>query len=201
MSPIRRIPPRSARSAQDPPVRLARFVRVAVRGASRRPKLTIAAWLALIIACVALGSLSGTRTLSDSGSGVGEAAHAQARLTSSGLADPSTENVLVRSSSAPRTTAVVATLSRRARGLSTVLTVRTPRGTPGLSRAGGRTALVVVTLRGDPDDAGPQVAPLEHLVSTIARQSPGVSIQESGGASVDRAMNQIVDNGLHRAPS
>jgi len=199
MSPTRRTSPRSARPAQDPPAPLARFVRAAARGASRRPKLTIAAWLALITACVALGSLSGTRTLSDSASGIGEAAHAQARLASSGLADPATENVLVRSSSAPHTAAVVATLSRRARGESTVLTVRTPLGTPGLSRAGGRSALVVVTLRGNPDDADSQVAPLERLVSTVARQSPGVSIQESGGASIDRAMNQIVDNGLHRA--
>jgi uncharacterized membrane protein YdfJ with MMPL/SSD domain len=199
MSPIRRVSPRSERSAQDPPAPLARFVRAAARGASRRPKLTIAAWLALIAACVVLGSLSGTRTLSDSASGVGEAAHAQALLASSGLADPATENVLVRSGSAPRSAAVVATLSRRARALSTVLAVRTPRQTLALSRAGGRTALVVITLRGGVDDSDAQVVPLERLVSSVARQSPGVSIQESGGTSIDRAMNQIVDDGLHRA--
>ena len=156
-------------------------------------------WLALIAACVVLGSLSGTRTLSNSASGVGEAAHAQARLASAGLADPATENVLVRSSSATRTAAVVATLSRRARSLRTVRAVRTPRQTAGLSRAGGRTALVVVMLRGAASDADAQVAPLEGLVSSVAHQSPGVSVQESGGASIDRAMNQIVDDGLHRA--
>ena len=78
---------------------LARFVHAAARSAARRPKTTVALWLALIVACVVLGSSAGMRTLSNAGSGTGESARADARLTASGLQGPATENVLVRSSS------------------------------------------------------------------------------------------------------
>ena len=50
---------------------LARVVRVAASASARRPKTTVAFWFALIAACVALGTLSGMRTLSNSGSGTG----------------------------------------------------------------------------------------------------------------------------------
>ena len=44
---------------------LSRFVHAAARSAARRPKTTVALWLALIVACVALGSSAGMRTLSN----------------------------------------------------------------------------------------------------------------------------------------
>jgi RND superfamily putative drug exporter len=74
---------------------LSRFVHAAARIAARRPKTTVALWLALIVACVGLGSSAGMHTLSNSGSGVGESARADARMSASGLKGPATENVLV----------------------------------------------------------------------------------------------------------
>jgi uncharacterized membrane protein YdfJ with MMPL/SSD domain len=191
--------PRSAGSVERPLAPLARFVRAAARAASRRPKLTIALWLALIVSCSVLGSLSGTRTLSDAASGVGESAQAQQRLAAAGLQDAAFEDVLVRSSSPHRTAAAVGALSRIAGRLPTVGSVQTPQTTSGLSRAGGRTGLVVVTLRGDPNDADSHVVPLEHAVSGLAARTPGVTFQEAGGGSVDRAITQDVDHGLHHA--
>jgi uncharacterized membrane protein YdfJ with MMPL/SSD domain len=184
---------------EPPSASLARFVRAAARAASRRPKLTIALWLALIASCVVFGSLSGTRTLSDAASGVGESAHAQQRLSAAGLQDPATENVLVRSSSPHRTAAAVDALGRIAGRLPTVASVQTPQATSGLSRAGGRTGLLVVTLRGDPNDADSHVVALEHAVSGLAAHTPGVTFQEAGGGSIDRAITQVVDHGLHHA--
>ena len=178
---------------------LARFVHAAARSAARRPKTTVALWLALIVACVVLGSSAGMRTLSNSGSGTGESARADARLTASGLKGPATENVLVRSSSPQRTAHAVAALEAGARRLPAVKSVDGPDRSPELSRAGGRTALVVVTLRGDPDNPDSRAATVQQFVDGLSARQPGVTFNEAGSGSEDNAMNQLVNNGLHRA--
>ncbi len=177
---------------------LARFVHAAARSAARRPKTTVALWLALIVACVGLGSSAGMRTLSNSGSGTGESARADARLTASGLQGPATENVLVRSSSPQHTAHAVAALEAGRRRLPAVKSVDGPDRSPELSRAGGRTALVVVTLRGDPNDQDARAAQVQHYVDGLAARQPGVTFQEAGSGSEDNAITQLVNNGLHR---
>jgi RND superfamily putative drug exporter len=191
------IPTVSSRGSEDSGL-LARFVRAAARGAARRPKTTIAVWFALIAACVAAGSLSGMRTLSNGASGTGESARASARLTASGIQGPATENVLVKSNSSARTAQAVLALEAQARRLPVVRSVDGPDRSPELSRAGGRTALVVVSLRGDPNDADSRAAQVQRLVVGMSSREPGVSFQEAGGGSIDNAVNQIVNNGLHR---
>lgn len=178
---------------------LGRFVQAGARGAARRPKTTIALWFALIVACVAAGSLAGMRTLSNDASGTGESARADARLTASGLRDPATEHVLVKSSSSALTAQAVAVLEAQARRLPVVRSVNGPDHSPELSRAGGRTALVVVTLRGDPNNADGRAAQVQRLVAGVSSREPGVTFQEAGGGSIDNAVNQLVNNGLHRA--
>ncbi len=179
---------------------LSRFVHAAARSAARRPKTTVALWLALIVACVVLGSSAGMRTLSNAGSGTGESARADARLTASGLKGPATENVLVRSSSPKRTAQAVDALEAGARRLPAVKSVQGPNDSPELSRAGGRTALVVVTLRGDPNKPDSRAAQVQHFVEELVRErQPGVTFYEAGSGSEDNAITSLVNNGLHRA--
>ncbi|HEX4009167.1 MAG TPA: MMPL family transporter [Solirubrobacteraceae bacterium] len=178
---------------------MARGVSAVAGGAARRPKLTIALWLVLIAACLLAGAQVGTRMLSDAASGTGQSAQAQSRLSAAGLRAPAVENVLVRSSSAAKTTRAVTALERRARALPSVASVRGPAQAPALSRAGGRTALVQVQVRGDPDNADEHVAPLEAVVAQVAALEPGVRLQEAGLASGGHAINQVVDTDLHHA--
>ena len=178
---------------------LSRFVRAAARSAGRRPKTTVALWLALIIACVALGSSAGMRTLSNSGSGTGESARADARLTASGLKGPATENVLVRSSSPQRTANAVKALEAGARRLPAVRSVDGADRSHDLERAGGRTALVVVTLRGDPNNPDARAAQVQHVVNQLSANEHGVTFYEAGSGSEDNAITSLVNNGLHRA--
>jgi uncharacterized membrane protein YdfJ with MMPL/SSD domain len=173
---------------------LARLVGGAARGASRRPKLAIALWLVLVVGCLVADGLSGTRQLSNAASGTGESARAEARLHHAGLIDPTTETVLITSSRATQTAAAAQALSDRARGLSDVRTVSPPA-----TKAGGRTALVVVSLRGDPNDADLHVAPLERAVANVRRSHPAVTMREAGRGSVGHAIDQAVDGGLQRA--
>ncbi len=197
MSKTRPRTPHASPSSPSGP--LARFVRSAVRAASRRPKLTIGLWLCLIVGCVALGSLSGTRELSDAASGVGQSAQAQERLSKAGIEDPATENVLVRSGRAQSTASAVAALSARLGALRGVRSVEDARTTPSLSRSGGRIQLVVVTLRGDPANADSRVVPVQHAVADLAARTRAVSFLEEGDGSGERAVEQVVDQGLHRA--
>jgi uncharacterized membrane protein YdfJ with MMPL/SSD domain len=178
---------------------LARFVRAASRSASRRPKTVIALWLALIAACTMLGSVAGTRSLSDSASNVGESAHGAATLQHAGLQDPARETILVRSANPHTTTAAASAIAARARGLAVVNGVQTPAETPSLTTDGGRTDLVVVTLRGSPDDADDHVAPLLSLVQRMRHAEAGVTIEEAGDASSDHSVSSLVDRGLKRA--
>jgi RND superfamily putative drug exporter len=178
---------------------LSRFVHAAARNAARRPKTTVALWLALVVACVMFGSSAGMRTLSHSGSGTGESARADARLTASGLKGPATENVLVRSSSPERTAHAVKTLEAGVSRLAAVKSVDGPDRSPELSRAGGRTALVVVTLRGDPDNPDSRAADVQHFVNQLAAHEHGVTFLEDGAGSEDNAITKLVNDGLHRA--
>jgi len=178
---------------------LDRLVLAASRASARGPRLTIALWLALIVGCVAAGSIVGMRSLSNAASRTGESARADARLTAAGLGDESTENVLVRSSSAARAGRAVAMLEAQARRLSVVAAVDGPDRSPALSRAGGRVALVAITVRGDPDHVDGNAARAQRLVDDLARRESAVSFQEAGTGSIDNAVNGIISPSLRRA--
>jgi RND superfamily putative drug exporter len=139
------------------------------------------------------------RTLSNAGSGVGESARADARLTASGLQGPATEDVLVTSGSASNTARAVAALQSDVRRLPAVKSIVGPQRGSSQSTAGGRTALVVVTLRGDPNNPDARAAQVQRVVDGLARSHPGVTFREAGSGSEANAMNKIVNDGLHRA--
>jgi uncharacterized membrane protein YdfJ with MMPL/SSD domain len=179
--------------------RLARAVAAVSGAAARRPRLTAVLWLALIAGLIVAGAMAGTRTLSAAASGTGESARADARLAAAGLRAPAVESILVVSADRARTARAVARIEAGARRLPAVAGVRGPGDAPALSRAGGRTALVQVRLRGDPDTAGDPVAGLQGMVRSVASGVPAVSIHEAGAASAEHAIGQVVSHDLHRA--
>jgi uncharacterized membrane protein YdfJ with MMPL/SSD domain len=178
---------------------LARVVQRAARSSARRPKTVIALWLALVVACIAGGSATGSRMLSNSASNVGPSARAYTTLHHAGLVPAETEDILIRSANAHRTAVATGAFAARARRLHVVSSVRTPARTPSLSTDGGRTALTVVTLRGDPGDADSHVVPLINLVSRMRSHLPGVTLEEVGDASGDHAVSGLISKGLARA--
>ena len=174
-------------------------MRGAARACARRPKRVIALWLALIVACFAGGAIAGTHSLSDVDSGAGQSRAAAQRLERAGMINSFTENVIVRSGSAAATRHTVAVLAAGAKRIRYVISVRSPATDPPLARDGGRTGLVVVTLRGDPDEQDAHVEPLARFVDRAAARAHGVYVGEAGDGSGERAMNTLVSNGLHTA--
>jgi uncharacterized membrane protein YdfJ with MMPL/SSD domain len=186
-------------SGSQPSGRLARAVSSVSGASARHPKTMVVLWLVLIAGCIFAGGATGTKTLSNAGSGTGESARADAALSRAHLKAPAVESVLVSSGSARSTAAAVTTLELRARRLPSVTSVHGPRERPALSRAGGRLALVQVQLRGDPDHADNHVAPLEKVVASVAATHPGAKLLQAGEASGSHAITQVVNNDLSHA--
>jgi uncharacterized membrane protein YdfJ with MMPL/SSD domain len=178
---------------------LARLVRRAAGASARWRKTTLVLWLALVVGCVAAGTMTGTEKLTDAQAGVGQSASADARVADAGLSDPAVESILVRSSDAARTRTAAADLQRRAARLPQVGAVHGPADTPALSTAGGRTVLVQASLRGDPDDAADNVEPLERAVAAVRADHRGVVLQQTGPGSGERAIDDVVADDLQRA--
>jgi uncharacterized membrane protein YdfJ with MMPL/SSD domain len=171
-----------------------------VSGASaRRPKTVILLWLVLVVGMVMAGSMAGTKMLSDADSGVGDSAKAMQRLEDAGLSDPAVESVLVRTGDRASTAKVTADVVRRARTAPDVAKVRGPAQVPSLSADGGRTALVQVTLRGDPDDAGDHVDGLTAAVRAARAANPSADLQIAGPGTVGKAIDTIVEDDLRKA--
>jgi uncharacterized membrane protein YdfJ with MMPL/SSD domain len=178
---------------------LARVVRRAAGASARWRKTTLVLWLALVVGCVAAGTMTGTEKLTDAQAGVGQSASADAQIADAGMKDPAVESILVKSSDPARTRAAAADLQRRAAKLPQVSAVHGPADTPALSTAGGRIVLVQAALRGDPDDAGDNVKPLERTVAAVHADHRGVVLQQAGPGSIDKAVNEVVSDDLQHA--
>jgi RND superfamily putative drug exporter len=175
-----------------------------VSGASaRRPKRVLLLWLVFVVACIVGGSVTGTRSLGPAEQGVGESGRATEALVAAGLREPATEAVLVRTDDAATTAGVTRELRTRLRGVPGVRAVDGPFG-PGrraasLTTDGGRTSLVLVTMRGDPDTAEERVKPVQDAVAAVARRHPDARVQQAGSGSLDREIDAIVKEDLQRA--
>lgn len=182
---------------------LGRFVRAVARFSTHRPKLTILLWIVLIVGCIAAGAATGTTSLKGSEGGVGESARADRLIEQAKLRGQATETILVRTKTATATDAAVRTLAARVDGLKPVAGVQSPAsGGPdadALRADGGRSALLVVSLRGDPDDAGDNVGPVTKAVDRFSAAHPAVEVSQAGSGSIDNAIGDMVAQDLQRA--
>ncbi|MEV4419077.1 MMPL family transporter [Patulibacter sp. NPDC049589] len=180
------------------PSPLARAVVAVSRLSTRRPKVTIALWIVLIVACTAAGVLTGTRTLTDAENGVGASGRAAVQLDDAGLRAPATETVLVRTGDAATTARVARDLESRARRLPSVASVAGP-SVAAQRTDGGRAVLVRATLRGDPDDAADHVAPLTSAVRDVAAAHPGARLSQVGAGTLQHEFDDVVATDMQRA--
>jgi uncharacterized membrane protein YdfJ with MMPL/SSD domain len=178
---------------------LVRVIRRVSGAAARRPRLTITLWLLLVVACVVGGMAAGTKQLTNDQTGVGESARANSLIAAAHLRRPAQENILVRSANAATTRSAVAALQTSLRAVPRAGSIRRPSDTPALSKAGGRTALVQVTLRGDPDKAGDHVDGVQRAVARVAARHPHARLQEAGDGTFDKAFNTYAGTDLAHA--
>jgi putative drug exporter of the RND superfamily len=154
------------------------------RWSIHHPWVAVAAWMAFVVVCVALGAISGTKTL-DNGA-VGESARGYATMDEHHLWGPPRELAYIRAQSALVPKSAIRDVARRLRALGL-----TPERK--LS-ADGRSAVVSAQLtREIPIDR------IRAAVAAAARAHPRLTIEETGDVSADQARNRTVDRDLHRA--
>jgi uncharacterized membrane protein YdfJ with MMPL/SSD domain len=153
------------------------------RWSIHHPRVAVAAWLAFVVACVALGAISGTKTL-DNGA-VGESARGYAIMDKHSLWGPGRELAYLHAQSAPVPRGAIRDVERRFRALGL---------TPARKlSADGRSAVVSTPLTRD--------IPVEQIraaVAAAARAHPELTIEETGDVSADQARSRTVDRDLHR---
>jgi RND superfamily putative drug exporter len=155
-------------------------------------------WLAFVALAVVLGVMHGTISQTDAEQTNGEAARAEQMLSAAHVKNIASENVLVHSrtltASAPafhRTVEDVrATLMRTAN----VRHVRL-----GSVSKDGHLALVGFDVSGDGGTADARIQPALDAVAKLGATHHGFAISEVGDASISKAMNKVVSDGLSKA--
>ena len=175
------------------------------RWSATHRKAAIWGWVAFVVAALALGGTLGTKTLSDSQSGVGESAAADRRLESA-FPEAATESVLVQSrrkrASAPGFRAAVAGVEARLSDLPFVRELEGPYGpgADGRVSADGHSALVQFEI---PENA--RVDPQEKVGTALAavaatqRAHPRMTIEEVGDASAEKAISDNIGEDFSKA--
>ena len=169
---------------------------------ARHRKIVVVGWLLLVAAAFTVGQRLGTTNLNSYDPG--QAGRAERVLASPVVPQLAGESVLIQSHAPVREfrddpaawqamTQVVAAL----RGLprTTATDIRSPLTSSGMTS--GRSALLTFDVPGgNPDQA---VVPAQNAVAAIAARHPGLTIEEAGGASVDRATGSIVSQDFRKA--
>ncbi len=170
---------------------------------ARHRKTAVFGWLVLVVAAVLVGQRLGTENLNSYDPGqAGKAEHVLALPV---VQQPDSEAVLIQGRSAGQTyatdpqiraavrqvVAALRALPRSAAGIESPLT------TPGL--VSGRSALVTFNVAGNPNDDDQAVVPAANAVAALAARHPGVTIEEAGGATLDRATGSVIDQDFHKA--
>ncbi len=170
------------------------MVRAVSSWSARRRKRVVAGWLLFVVACVAAGSLTGTRELTDAG--VGESGRAQKVADAAGLTPRPSETVMLRAADPQRAVRLGRTLARRLDAVAVVGAVDGPQLIDGPQ---GKVVLVRAELRGDPDTVGDRVAPVVRAVDGVRALDRGVRVDQAGDGSVNAQMETVMTEDLKRA--
>jgi RND superfamily putative drug exporter len=173
-------------------------------GAARRPWITLGIWGVVLAGAIVLaGDLGDVVTETQELTVATESQQAQdligERLTGS---QPAQEFVVVESADYtvgdPAFSAIITGLTGELRAVDTVVSAVSPvDGVPGLVSDDGHTALVVVTLAGDPDDAMTTAEPVVAAVET-ADAEPQFRVTTMGYGSIGGEFTTLAEETLQR---
>jgi RND superfamily putative drug exporter len=174
---------------------------------ARHKKTAVFGWLALIVAAVVIGGMA--HSAKKESYDPGEAGRAERALNASGISQQS-ENVLAQSlsgtsfASDKEFRATVSDIAAALRAMpDAAAEVRSPLDDTSEGKAllakDGKSALVTFVVAGDKDKAQETVVKALDAVAKVQTAHPGIRVEEAGTASVDKAINDIVNEGLQRA--
>lgn len=173
------------------------IVRIATWSA-RHPSRAIAGWVIVVAVCLTVGSSVGTNSGEIKDFWIGEAGRAEAIAATGGLTPPPVEQILITSPAGPldvrAADAVARDVAEKMRTLPEVANVSDPIRQPD---AGG--VRLAVTLVGDADTAKQAVPTLLERTAAAQTEHPGLTIAQTGSASISTGIDERLGQDLARA--
>ncbi|OJF10075.1 MMPL family transporter [Couchioplanes caeruleus] len=173
-------------------VRLARW-------SAENPWRAVALWVVFVAVCFFGGNAAGLQEATAKDMSVGESGRAGVIVEEGRFADePAVDNVLI--------TARSGALDQRAAGEAAKAAATQLRTVPGVASVGeaipardGSALLVPVTMSGDPETASDRVEPLRTATAKVQEQFPGLRVEEVGGPSISKALDDTLGKDFQRA--
>ncbi len=170
---------------------------------ARHRKTAVIGWLLLVVAAVVIGQRLGTDNLNSYDPG--QAGQAERVLAQPVVQQPDNEDVLIQGHSPgqtygqdPEFRQAVRQVVAALRALPQAATdIQSPLNSPGLIT--GRSALVAFNVAGNPGNDDQAVVPAMNAVAAIQARHPGLTVEEAGAASLDRATSGITSQDFRKA--
>jgi putative drug exporter of the RND superfamily len=174
------------------------------RWSARHWKTATFGWLAVVAIVTVLGALAGMNEISDAEGMSGESARAQRIIDGARFREAGMEVVLVQSRTETadraafrRTVQHAVSVLSRTRGVQAVRSPYAPGNGDQISKD-RHSALIDVEL--DPRTDELETADrAQRAVAVVARAHPGFRVEQTGGASIEKALEDTVDKDLERA--
>jgi putative drug exporter of the RND superfamily len=175
------------------------------RWSSEHRAKAILLWIALLlVAVVAAGS--GAKMLSNAGESSGDSAKAERLLENGGFDQPAAEQVLLQARGTGSIDSAAGRSAAREVAAAVLATsrvdhVRSPfaAGNSGQISRDGRSALVLFSMKKKSKTAYKRVQPVLDAVGRVAKAHPQLRIEQFGGASATKALNDTVGKDFTRA--
>ncbi len=158
-------------------------------------------WLGAVIVVLVAGHFAGTVQLAAADTGAGETGIAQ-QMMARDFTQRASEEVLFESSastSSPAFRAAVRDTIARIEATGRVTSVQSPYDPRYAGALGAHAALLGFQLTGSLTSEASTVVPVLDAVSAAARAHPGISIAETGDATITKSLNDTVLRDLHRS--
>jgi uncharacterized membrane protein YdfJ with MMPL/SSD domain len=172
------------------------------RWSGRHRKKAILGWLAFVILAFAAGTMIGSTQISDVDQFSGEAGEAEQTLDRAGLR-PVEEVVFVQSDTLtvedPAFRAAIEDITARLSRVEHVENVESPLTGDSEVSADGHAALVGFEIAGDSTEAKKRVDPTLAAVAAAQAAHPALDIEQFGGASGNKAINEVIGDDLKKA--
>jgi putative drug exporter of the RND superfamily len=172
-------------------------VRIA-RWSAEHPWRAIALWIVFVAVCFVGGTMAGQHDATSKDQAIGEDGRASVIIDDGHFNDPAVEHVLITSRGGPldraAATAAANDVATRMRAVAGVSQVGDP-----IPARDGTALLLPVTMSGDRDTSSDRVQPLLDATAAAQRAHPELRIEEAGGPSISKAMDDTLGKDFKRA--
>jgi RND superfamily putative drug exporter len=158
----------------------------------------MAMWIVFVAVCFVGGNAAGLTEATDSDQAIGEAGRAGVIVSDGRFAAPPVDNVLITSRGGPLDPAAATDAATDAAARLRQVTGVASVGEPVTSRDGS-ALLLPVTMTGDRETASDRVGPLLDATAAVQAAHPGVRVEQVGGPSIGRALDDTLGRDFQRA--